>query len=202
MQSEELGLGGIQKLTEIILPPIEARYSVGSLVVDNDGAIYKVTKKEPMDGAALIEIVNSLSYPLFICHLASKDDFGHYVYIDESGRVRKQLTDQRSCGRYFLRQFFEDAILNSFQGTGSLEVYALPHKYDKDGDLVNGWVTHYFSRANDIFRNLSGRSLNSIGLYNKRRRDSYEDENGNALPVYRYDLKCNLLLIQPEVIRT
>ena len=190
-------LMGIQRLTGIILPPIDPHYSLSSVMIDrsNGNLQFHKTKKVPIDNESLLDIIKGTKGELLICHLTSKNDIGNYAFIDESGKVTKQLTNQRSNGRFFLKQFFEDAVLNSFQGTGSFEVYPLPHSKD----LENGQITHYYSRANDIFRALSGKSLESIGLGNKRRRDSYEDENGNALPVYRYDLTCNLLLIQPEL---
>ena len=162
-----------------------------------EGPEFLKVKSTEISAEALLRLLNDRSnYPLFICQLQTKNDFGAYSFIDPSGALHRQAKDHRSCGRYFLKQLFEDASLHAVDGAGCFEVFPLPTLRGKENDVISGWISHYYSRANDLFRALTNRPLQAIGLFNKRRRDSAEDEHGNALPVYRYDLTCSLLIIQ------
>jgi hypothetical protein len=90
-----------------------------------------------------------------------------------------------------LKQFFEDAVWHSHEGTGTFEIYPLSPNH-----VADGWISLYYSRANSLFKSLSNQSLLKIGIRHQQRRNGYDDEYGTALPRYSYELTCAVCLIK------
>lgn len=178
----------IERLTDITGPRSATNFEISYCSADGGVCV----QKEKMTSHELKQFLNSMaSKPVFICYMDENDELGRFSYINSIGQVRRQPMAFRSCARYFLRQFIEDAVYHSVEGTGSFEVHPIVPE-----DVTQGWISLYYSRANQLFKATAAISLTKIGIKHCRRRDKFDDVYGTALPTYSYELTCGICLIK------
>src|SRR5690606_17002259 len=96
-------------LSSYIGPPVSSSYEVNYREALSQKPMLKVV----MSREELKEFfLKRTTSPLFIGVFRDKNDLGIYSFVSDQGPfIQKNL--YRSCGRFFLKQFLEEAILHS-----------------------------------------------------------------------------------------